>query len=84
MKPKYERFKKRAFLILLDRGPLSGHDLCYEVQLVNRNVNISKQSLPWLLGSDNRFIMYRENDVYLYDVAPSPPIKPKKKDHRVQ
>ena len=68
MKPKYVRFKHWAYIILKERGPLSGHDLCFEVQLINRNVNISKQALPWLLGNDERFVMYRENDVSIYDI----------------
>lgn len=68
MKPKYIRFKHWAYQILLERGPLCGHDLSFEVQLINRNVNVQKQALPWLLGSDDRFIVYRENNVSMYNV----------------
>ena len=68
MKPKYHRFKHWAYKLLTERGPMSGHDLCFEVQLINRNVSLQKQALPWLLGNDERFIVYKERNISMYDV----------------
>ena len=68
MKPKYHKFKKWAIHILKERGPLSGHDLSYEVQLISKNVSVYKQALPWLLGNDDRFVMYRVRGISMYDV----------------